>query len=97
MDDGWRTIYERDSHFISFFRLVGSCLIIFFDTLLRWAGVLYRGRLSLLSGLLSSSVEKASDVADSQCIQSQRLQFPIKTYGTLPWRRVRANYCHPCG
>ena len=88
-------------HLISFLTLSGSRFSIFLDTLLRRAGVLCMARLDflsgLLSGLLSSAVEKASDVADSLCIQSHLLRFPIKSWGTLPWRRARANSCQPWG
>ena len=92
----WSSIYGSGSHFLTFSgrrsRLIPA------DTALRRAGVLNLGRdLALLSGLLSSSMEYASDVADSRCIQSHLFRFPTKSCGTLPRRRARANSCQPCG
>ena len=75
----------------------GSHLIFFVDTLLQWAEVVDKGRLGFLSGLLSSAVEKASDVADSRCIQSHLLRLATRFCGTLLRRRAQANSCQPCG
>ena len=103
--------YLYESQFSSFLMLAGSCLIFMWLIdggvenlqLLLVRGMLYLERLTgvlpllRLGGVTSSSLEKASDVADSWCIQSHNPLLPTKSRGTLLPRRARANCRQPCG